>query len=418
MLSLQPDAPPTRRVPVAVVCHTLPPYRLHAHQRYATEIPEIRLLTVNTHHDTTRNWQVSIPDSIGLVDLSEGDTMQEKSGWRGWLREWRRGGDAIRCFEREQVAAVVVNGYNDPGRIRIIRWCRRHGVPCFLWGDGNIASDRQKRGWRQRVKNWFIPWVVRHCTGCFGCGRLGRGYWEAYGARPDQIFIAPYEPDYDLIQHIQPEEVAAIRRKYGLSTERRYFVYSGRLTAVKRVDLLLQAFQSIAAQRENWDLVIVGDGELRTSLGAQVSGALADRVVWTGFLGDQADVSKIYRACDVLVLPSEFEPWALVVNEAAAAGMAIVATDVVGAAAELVVADRNGQIVPAGDAAALEQALLAVSAGDAIDTLKQASQEVLAEWRERGDPVAGLRAALVYAGVLTNGKTSAASRAGVQCSLR
>jgi glycosyltransferase involved in cell wall biosynthesis len=123
-------------------------------------------------------------------------------------------------------------------------------------------------------------------------------------------------------------------------------------------------------------------------------------VVFTGFVNDQATVSALYRASDVMVLPSDFEPWALVVNEAAAAGLAIIATDKVGAAAELVRDGVNGFIFPASDLAKLTDRLLEVTDDSRIEELKAGSAGVLNEWRRVADPVNGLRQALASCGVL------------------
>ena len=57
-----------------------------------------------------------------------------------------------------------------------------------------------------------------------------------------------------------------------------------------------------------WD----GGGNVAPALG--VAAELRDRVIWTGFLDDQAEVSALYRTSDLLVLPSRYEPWALVVR--------------------------------------------------------------------------------------------------------
>jgi glycosyltransferase involved in cell wall biosynthesis len=126
---------------------------------------------------------------------------------------------------------------------------------------------------------------------------------------------------------------------------------------------------------------------------------LRARVVWTGFLGVQADVTAVYRLSDVLVLPSDFEPWALVVNEAVAAGLAVVASDAVGAALELVQDGVNGYLFPAGDVAVLTDRLLKVTDQANLHRMKAASPQVLADWRAKADPVNGLRAALHSAGL-------------------
>ena len=111
-------------------------------------------------------------------------------------------------------------------------------------------------------------------------------------------------------------------------------------------------------------------------------------------------MAAFYRLSDALVLPSDYEPWALVVNEAAAAGLAIVTSDVVGAAAALVRENRNGRTFPAGNLPALVRCLEDVTSPTSIDRYKSASLEVLAEWRQAADVVRGVRQALHFGGVL------------------
>jgi glycosyltransferase involved in cell wall biosynthesis len=163
---------------------------------------------------------------------------------------------------------------------------------------------------------------------------------------------------------------------------------------------LIDAFLAIAERRSEWDLVIVGDGPLRGELERKVPAALRSRVIWTGFHDEQSTVNAIYRASDVLVLPSDYEPWAVVINEAAAAGMAIVSSNVVGAAAELVRDGVNGRLFPPGDLGQLTACLLDVTDSSRTEMMKGASAEVLKEWRKRGDPVEGLREAMRSVGVI------------------
>jgi glycosyltransferase involved in cell wall biosynthesis len=163
---------------------------------------------------------------------------------------------------------------------------------------------------------------------------------------------------------------------------------------VKRVDLLMDAFLEIAGRRPEWDLVVLGDGPLRAQLQSRIPTDLSGRVIWAGFVDDQSVVSAVYRLSDVLVLPSDYEPWALVINEAVAAGLAVISSSVVGAAAELVPDGVNGRSFPPGDKCALVDAILEVTQFDALERMKSASAGVLEDWQRRGDPVEGLRQAL------------------------
>jgi glycosyltransferase involved in cell wall biosynthesis len=227
------------------------------------------------------------------------------------------------------------------------------------------------------------------------CGTLGRKFFEQF-VKPSRLvtYIVPYEPDYRQIQEFPDHQVARVAQEFNLPPERRRIVYSGRLAPVKRVDLLIDAFTHLADERPDWDLVLVGDGPLRTQLQQRVPARLTDRVRWVGFMKDQAQVTAIYHNCDLLCLPSQYEPWALVINEAAAAGLAIVTSDIVGASAELVRDGLNGKTFPSKNLDALIDALRSATAEDQIDRLKAGSLKSLADWRSRGDPIRGLSQAL------------------------
>jgi glycosyltransferase involved in cell wall biosynthesis len=236
--------------------------------------------------------------------------------------------------------------------------------------------------------------VLRWTDGALPFGTLGRQYFERYGILPGRIFYFPMEPDYDLITSLDPRIVARVADEFRLSPGRRRLLFSGRLLRMKRVDLLIDAFASIVQLRPKWDLILLGDGDLRGALEARVPPEHAQRFRFLGHAPAPATVAALCRACDVLVLPSEQERWALVINEAAAAGMAIVSSEVPGAVADLVVDGVNGRVFPRNDLDALRACLLDVTAEGRTDQLRASSRLILETWRGLADPVQGLRAAL------------------------
>jgi glycosyltransferase involved in cell wall biosynthesis len=87
---------------------------------------------------------------------------------------------------------------------------------------------------------------------------------------------------------------------------------------------------------------MVGDGSMRADLAKM---ALADhRICCTGRLSGTA-LLDVYAAADVFVLPSRFEPWGLVINEAMACGLPVIATDRVGCVDDLVIDGETGYVV-------------------------------------------------------------------------
>ncbi len=380
---------------LAIITNGPTPYRTHFHLRIVKEVPELKLLSIFTHEQSNSPWSSKLSAEINPIMLGSGDVATKAS----LKRDWNKGKQTIDILAKSNVKAVVLYGYSDPGRVRIIVWCAKNKIPCFMWGDSNIKGDLTQ-GLKGSVKSIVLRKVLSWCTGVMCCGSLGEQYFMKYGVRQKDIFWVPYEPDYDLIQSIPQEKIEDVAKKYNLDPARKRFVYSARMIEVKRPDLLIEAFIQIADQRPDWDLLMLGEGHLKSQLQQKVPEQLKNRVIWTGFLDDQQAVSALYKNCDILILPSDYEPWALVINEAAAAGLGIIASDVVGAAAELVKDGVNGYLFRRGDLGNLIEAMLKSSDDFRLSSIKMSSLAVLLEWRQIADPVLGLKKALYHSRVL------------------
>ncbi len=138
---------------------------------------------------------------------------------------------------------------------------------------------------------------------------------------------------------------AAVRAELGIDDARPLFLTAGRLNAQKNQALLVRAFADPALAHAT--LCIAGEGELRDALERQAAEAGRD----IRFLGVRRDLPRWMGAADAFVLPSDWEGNPLVVMEAMAAGLAVIAT-AVGCVPELVT-EETGFLVPKGDARAL-----------------------------------------------------------------
>jgi len=290
-------------------------------------------------------------------------------------------------------------------------WCRRNGVPVLAWSDVNAAGMNRRAGWRGWLKRQYIRWIDRQVSAWLVCGSRGVDYLSYFGVSRERMFYSPCEPDYGAIESITPAKVSEVARSFGLAEGRRRVVCSGRFVRTKRFDLVIRAFECVARDRPDWDLVILGDGELSDAWKALVPGELSSRVTWTGFVRDPEVVWALYKSCDVLVHVADHEPWGLIVNECACAGLAIVCTDVVGAGAELVRDGVNGRVVPHGNFEAVVDALMDVTDEGALRSYQSQSRDVLADWRRVADPVEGLKQAMAFAGVTMDDATGLASKA-------
>ena len=269
-----PAADSDRRPGLAMIANCMTPYRAHLHALLAAGIPEFKLHTLVTHGPAEFDWAMQIPSSIHATYYNNpGDSPLH------WLphkpvREWRKGDRLIDYLRANDVRIVICAGYQYLSYQRLIRNCHRLGIPLFTHNDSNIRSERSlsppEKWLKQRVYSLWIPKVV----GAMSMGELGDQFYRKYGISAERIYRMPCTPDYERYAHVDPHDLQEFRRKFTLSTDRHYLLFSGRLVDVKRVDLLIEAFAALADERPNWDLLIVGDGLMRDELKRRVPAQL------------------------------------------------------------------------------------------------------------------------------------------------
>jgi glycosyltransferase involved in cell wall biosynthesis len=131
-------------------------------------------------------------------------------------------------------------------------------------------------------------------------------------------------------------------------------------------------------------LVYAGTGPLRADLEAEARElGVSGQVHFLGFV-NQSQLPRVYRASDLLVLPSEYEPFGVVVNEAMLCGCAVAASDRVGAAYDLVETGRTGFVFPCGNTEALAGFLReTLLAKDRLLQMGQAARRRMETWSPR-----------------------------------
>lgn len=118
--------------------------------------------------------------------------------------------------------------------------------------------------------------------------------------------------------------------KFNLSTHDELVLYAGRMSAEKNLEKLIEAFNLLAAERPQAKLLMVGDFQHRWKLEAKAAQTdYPERIIFTGRV-DRAELGSIYELADVFAFPSVTDCQALVINEAAHAGLPIVWCDVPG----------------------------------------------------------------------------------------
>ncbi|MGL4463609.1 MAG: glycosyltransferase family 4 protein [Planctomycetia bacterium] len=238
-------------------------------------------------------------------------------------------------LKKFQPSYVVVYGYNQLTHWLAFRWCKRAGVPFALRSDSNVHLDHGT-SLQTRLRRCLVRRVVRRAAGVLAVGSANADYWRSYGATERQIFSAPYAVDNARVA------AAAGARSVDADGLVR-LLYVGRLIPRKRVDLLVEAFNRLSVDRPV-SLTVVGDGPERAKLEGMQTESARRRTQWIGREPNDAALAR-YGAADLFVLPSQYEPWGLVVNEAMAGGLPVVAHRHCGAALDLVDDGRTGRLL-------------------------------------------------------------------------
>lgn len=209
-----------------------------------------------------------------------------------------------------------------------------------------MTENRYEPG-AQLLPRWLLyTWDAlryrRHLSGVFCIGYSGRyggaRFFSACGYPQNLIVPFLHVVDRTSVQHTP------------MQRDHKEILYVGQLIMRKRVDLLLTAFSWLDVPSVR--LQIIGKGEEEQNL-KQLAKQLGivDRVSFSQGMPN-AEIVAAMAAADVLVLPSKFDGWGAVVNEALMVGTPVICSDRCGAS-DVIENGRNGYVFEAGNARAL-----------------------------------------------------------------
>ncbi len=296
-------------------------------------------------------WDLPLLDGYQHEFLPRIGSGSGLSFWRPWTFGLRA------RLRRGQFDALWVHGYAHRGCLAGIAAAKSLNIPVLLRGESNLLSetdDALKLG----VKRIAMPALLRTIDGVLAIGQLNRDYYLRYGVGGQRIFPMPYAVDNEFFrtaaERARPHR-ERLRGELGLKPGRAVILFASKMQPHKRAGDLLEAYARLSpdgvAEPESY-LVFAGDGEERANLERRARELKWDSIRFIGFR-NQSELPPLYDLCDVFVLPSDREPWGLVVNEAMNAGKPVIVSDRVGAGPDLIDDGVNGFVYPARDVAAL-----------------------------------------------------------------
>jgi glycosyltransferase involved in cell wall biosynthesis len=255
------------------------------------------------------------------------------------------------------------------------------GIPVFMRGETHLGLTRNST--KQALRRPLLGSLYWACDGFLAIGSANKAFYRAMGVPEEKISLVPYTVDnerFTRASSLSSEDRLAMRATLGLSPDRPAVLYASKFQRRKHPDDLVRAAQKLVGEGLAFDLVMVGSGEMETELKALVAAGGPAGTVFPGFV-NQMDLPRVFGACDVFVLPSEEEPWGLIVNEAMCAGLPIVVASEVGCVPDLLREGENGHSFPARDVDGLAAALRPIIADAALrQSMSAKSRAIIAGW--------------------------------------
>ena len=274
---------------------------------------------------------------------------------------------------------LAVAGYSDPGMLAATRWGLRRGKRIVLMADSQYHDE-------PRV--WWREWVKRRLVACsssaFVAGTTHAEYLRRLGMQADRIVVGGYDVvDNDYFARGADEARATPGLRERLALPERYFLNVARFVPNKNLSGLLTAYSIYqrACGDRAWDLVLVGDGPLSGELAAQAATlGVSASVRFLGFR-QYEELPPLFGLASAFVLSSVVEQWGLVVNEAMAAGLPVLVSEICGSAPDLIKPGENGATFGVRDDRRLAELMGELTASsDRAMAMGRRGRETVAGW--------------------------------------
>lgn len=347
----------SRKLRVAVLTNVIPPYRRPVFQSlcederielaiFLSQPPEmsdsLALHTLPLHF--TRSFNVRFRTSHTTVGVDQHEVLPLPLGLPFDLARYR--------------PDLIVSGDLGTRTTLALAMARILRVPFAAWSE-EIISTSLGISFGQRVLrrllipriDYFLPW-----------GEPAAEYLMSMGVADDRVFRCAQAVDNEywrreVTRHVPSET----KRALGLSG--RVFLSVGRLVARKGFDCLLAAWSRMPATVSgSCSLAIVGAGEEEPQLRRKIEELGVRNVVLFGHRS-QEELPRFYAAADIFVFPSLVDVWGLVVNEALASGLPVLASCRTGAGQGLIDGSDAGEVFDPLDVESFTEMLTRWAAG-------------------------------------------------------
>ena len=297
-------------------------------------------------------------------------------------------------LRRNHFDAILVHGHNYATYLLACLAARWQGTPIFTRVETHLLLQRSRL--KRLIREPLLRLFYSQCAACLAIGTRNAEFYRHHGVPDRKIFLVPYTVNNERFMAqadaCRPHR-AVLRAELGLRPDLPVLLFASKFIQRKHPLDVLRAKAELQWEGTECAVLLIGAGEEEQALRQYCNEQGLRDVYFLGFR-NQSELPRYYAIADVFILPSENEPWGLVINEVMCAGVAVVATEEVGAVADLVRPGENGMLYPAQNVAALTAVLRGlVRDPHRCRRMGLRSREIIADWSYE-HCVEGVRTAL------------------------
>lgn len=247
----------------------------------------------------------------------------------------------LAALHHHQPGIVYLNGYYDPSYWFVLAYCKIKNIKVVLDFESSEIS-RRRVWWKEALKKAFLS----QCSALVCLGQKAAQYALKLNVKRERILSTKnVGVDNDtLLEIFTREQPLRDQRKSEMGLPRYNFLYAGRFVERKNLDMFIRAFheaKNSAAQGHDWGLILSGEGNQKPQLQTLIRSLGCESVHWMEPC-EWYEVPIRYTLADIAVLPSTFEPFGFLTNEAMVYSMPVLVSERCGSAADLVIDGLNG----------------------------------------------------------------------------
>ena len=348
---------------VLIVLHRVGPYH-HVRFQAAAAALSCPLLVLQTRPESQEYpWGFVVEGAAYTLLSLEGCLSPEQDPPRSILRY-----QLEELLDRHQPSVIVSVGWADPAYLQLMRLAQQRSVPLVV-----VSDSRRQDSARSPWKEWLKRQLIRGYSAGIVAGSQSRAYLRQLGMKDEAIYQPWDVVNNELFAQLAAEETA--EPPFNLD---RPFLCVGRFIPEKNHELLLQAFSSYQINGGRRSLLLVGHGPLEHQIRRACRQLPRPQAVRMAPFVELEQLASYYGRSHALVLASRKDTWALVVNEAMAAGLPVIVSDACGCSNDLVRHNNTGWVFKSNDSENLLK-LLHLSELQSVDD----RQSMIASAKER-----------------------------------